>query len=224
MKVKTYTETHYRFVDGLHELTKERPELKRIDKYILSLWLYESGFFSSKLAREHNNVGGMKWRPGCPVPHGLVEYKDWEGKTEHYFSVPSPEIYAHVWHWFITRNKRYQPFFSSVDAGESGPGCIRDLVFAGYCTAIANSERNPEVLESWAREMDINSVIDDEKTEQDIIAINYARRVWIIANRPDTEDLLNCRWLDKTANQFGKSCEIEIPEWAKLYGIERGGE
>lgn len=57
-------------------------------------WALESGWGTSKLARQHLNYAGMKWRDIMKPYAKPVTYTDWQGKTEKYCKFNSNRDYV----------------------------------------------------------------------------------------------------------------------------------
>jgi hypothetical protein len=55
----TYTEKFKSLVDAYRGISIEYPQLKPVT---IAQWMHESGRGSSKLATDHNNFAGLKWR------------------------------------------------------------------------------------------------------------------------------------------------------------------
>jgi len=145
-----YTEFAKKFVAGLLERTKGT-EFEKVQKEILAQWILESDHFRSPLATKHCNVGGIKAGRGYPKPHGEVEYTDWQGKTDKYCALSTPEEFADLYFWFLSRNSRYLKALDYIRNPPASDDFVGDnyiylLSIDGYCTDIANPVTNLEEL------------------------------------------------------------------------------
>ncbi|MDB4330286.1 glucosaminidase domain-containing protein [bacterium] len=101
------------------------PKLKAVT---LAQWILESGWGKSKLAQEHNNFGGLKWRGDLGVPGVVkVRYKAWDGYDD-YTKLPTVESYIDFYWKFIGRDV-YKGFEKYKDDPK---GYIEFINRAGY--------------------------------------------------------------------------------------------
>lgn len=185
---------------------------------ILSHWIYESGHFESKAARELNNAGGIQWREGYPGEHDIVEYTDWEGKTRKHFKLPCPTQFFDLWKWFITRDCRYKDAicFLPIDPNRF----IWQLAHCGYVGSMdkpitsvfefIQAQKKHNALELGSP-TPLNS--DNFASNKIMLAWNYWLRINIISKRPETKELYECAWTDGVANLMGLDAQqITIPD------------
>lgn len=113
-------------------LFKDIPDDKKhLKEIILAQWCLESGWGKSKLAINHNNFGGMKFRKEIAGDYYKpVVYQDWEGEEELYFSLPRPLDYQDLYFKFLSRS-----LYKFVDY-TSEESFIVTMVAAGYCTSM----------------------------------------------------------------------------------------
>lgn len=229
-----YTEFAKKFVTGLLEKTKGT-EFEKVQREILAQWILESDHFRSPLATKYCNVGGIKAGRGYPKHHGEVEYTDWQGKTDKYCSLSTPEEFADLYFWFLTRNSRYQTALDyiknpPISDDFVGDNYIYHLSRDGYCTDIANPVTDIHELYRLAESVGCNFAyrvseinhLQPAEQKKEIVAWNYMIRVLQVAQRPATEALLKSAWTDRTAAMFGASAPIEIEERPDWLGLDTG--
>lgn len=205
-----YSDKAKQFVDGLRTGIKGTV-YEPAGMMILSQWIYESGHFRSKLAQEFNNAGGMKYRPGFPLPHGKTSYEDWEAQKDAYFVLPKPEDYFSLWKWFIERDNRYDVARAELKKTGKPEDFIFHLADCGYCASIPNPITSAWHLFELASKAGIHFADyilpdhdgDDVVTGQTLISWNYVIRIADIANRPQTKELYECAWTDRAASLLG---------------------
>jgi murein DD-endopeptidase MepM/ murein hydrolase activator NlpD len=100
--VKAYTET-----------TIDFPQLKEIT---IAQWLLESGRGTSRLATEHLNFGGLKWRDGMEEFATSVKYEASDGKDEYCKFENLKNFIKGYWH-FLERPP-YEGWRNNVGSGE----------------------------------------------------------------------------------------------------------
>ena len=229
-----YTEFAKKFVAGLLERTKGT-EFEKVQKEILAQWILESDHFRSPLATKHCNVGGIKAGRGYPKPHGEVEYTDWQGKTDKYCALSTPEEFADLYFWFLSRNSRYLKALDYIRNPPASDDFVGDnyiylLSIDGYCTDIANPVTNLEELYNLAEDVGADQssrifsipYMSPAEQKKEIVAWNYMVRVLQVAQRPATEALLKSAWTDRTAAMFGAVAPIEIEERPDWLGLDTG--
>ena len=82
-----------------------RPEdYAELKEATLAQWILESGWASSKLAREALNFGGLKYRKELKPYATEYEYTDWQGETDPYCKFSSIENFILGYWAFIQRD------------------------------------------------------------------------------------------------------------------------
>lgn len=185
---------------------------------ILSQWIYESGHFESKAARELNNAGGIQWRKGYKGEHEKVPYIDWRGDTNYHFKLPCPTQFFDLWKWFITRDGRYND--ATCVLPEDPQRFVWLLAYCGYVasmdkpitsvTEFIEVQKNNNALEIG---QPVPYIDDGFTSERIMLAWNYWLRIKIISNRPETKELYECAWTDRAASLLGsKPVVINVPD------------
>lgn len=89
------------------------PQLKEVT---LAQWMLESGRATSKLATEHYNFGGLKWRPEMAPYAKRISYEAHDGK-DFYCKFPTIESFINGYWAFINRSP-YSGWEEHVESGE----------------------------------------------------------------------------------------------------------
>lgn len=123
--IEEYSGTHIEVLGKTYRDTQiECPDLKPVT---LAQWVLESGRGSSKLAQEHNNYAGLKWRDemkGWGVP---VSYLAHDGRTE-YIKFETPLAFIKGYWRFIDRS----PYAGWRQFCNDPTGYLGHIAKAGY--------------------------------------------------------------------------------------------
>lgn len=112
-------------VNACKKVEIEFPILKGI---VLAQWLLESGRAASKLAIEHNNFAGLKWRSEMEGHATPVSYEAHDGRTD-YCKFESAEHFVKGYWVFINRS-----VYNGWKAHANKPkDFLQYIVNAGYC-------------------------------------------------------------------------------------------
>ena len=101
-----------------------------IHDVLIAQWKLETGHFKSKLCRDHNNYGGLKWRLELLHYATKVDYVSHEGYAIEYCKFISIQAFVRGYQIFITRDV-YDGVWDNMSSGES---YLRYIVKCGYCS------------------------------------------------------------------------------------------
>lgn len=106
-------------------------------RIILSHWALESNWMESRLAREANNLAGIKWSPRLKHLAEPYGYTDWENVQSTYLKVEDLSHFPEAYFKFLKR-KRYWPIEKYAGDPE---GFIKHLARRGYCGSFPGVHR-----------------------------------------------------------------------------------
>jgi len=136
-------------------LTQEYCEYNHLTRAIIAQWALESGYGTSELAKRFSNFGGLKYRTDLDYKKAFpIDYTDWSGENEEYFSVVHHWDYAELYLKFIQRS-----VYSGINL-DTEEYFIKSLAEKGYVASLPNYFCDDVPREYWRR---ILAIMESEK-------------------------------------------------------------
>jgi len=161
-----YTEKFLKLVQLYREAGISYPNLKGIT---LAQWINESARGNSKLAQEHNNFGGLKWRIEMKSWAKPVTYTDHAGETDNYcaFSDLSSFIFGY---WAFIGRDVYEGWELYAD----DPADFMAYIGEKYCPGNDKYVDNVLKLLNEAKILLDETPLDDEDDESVLPSTKYS--------------------------------------------------
>lgn len=188
------------------------PQLKPIT---LAQWMLESGRGTSRLAIEHYNFGGLKWRAEMKPYAAPVLYDAHDG-TELYCRFLTPEAFIEGYWAFIART----PYSGWEEHSQSGESFIR-FIGPTYCPTAGYVEHVLALLPEAEKLLGTNGGIDTESATpiQPDRAERHFGAIILDPGHGGTKDLPGSSW-NNTKSASGVLEKTLTLEWCQALRTE----